>query len=71
MQDKIKISGFGVAMIKLFCFSGFLLEDTRKIGKNGTYVPIVIQKHCFLFVDSLYLDRFRHLLKNITNLPIS
>ena len=65
LQDKIKTLAFGMAMIKLLCLSGFLLEDITKIGQKKWYLaPICKSRKMFLFVNSLSLDRFRHLLKN-------
>ena len=59
-------------MIELLCLSGFLLEETGKSGKKKWFLaPNCNSRTMLLFVDGLFLDRFSHLLKKLTNLPIS
>ena len=59
-------------MIELLCLSGFLLEETSKSGqKKWCLAPKCNSRTLLLFVDGLFLDCFRHLLKKLANLPIS
>ena len=70
--DEIKMIGFGMTGIKLLCLSGILIEQiSQKGNKKWFLAPNYKTWKMFLFVDELSLDCFCHLVKTLTNLPLS
>ena len=72
LQDKMKTSGFGIEMIELICLCSILIEEMNQQKRKFWYLaPNYMSHKMICFVDGLSIDRYRHLLKKHTTLPIS
>ena len=70
--DEIKTIGFGMAVIELLCVSGILIKKVSQKGNKKWFLaPNYKTQEKFFFVDRLSLDRFRHLVKKSSNIPLS